>query len=131
MAGYTIRNLREIEDAAPKFGFAEALEARFARRPLECERVAVGLERLKPNTRAPFGHRHGQQEEIYVVVGGSGRVKVGEDVHDVRPWDAIRVSPQTMRQFEAGPDGLEVLAFGGPLPEEDDSEIVPGWWGEE
>jgi mannose-6-phosphate isomerase-like protein (cupin superfamily) len=128
VAGYTIRNLREVEDAAPKFGFEEALEARFARRALECERIAVGLERVKPNTRVPFGHRHGQQEEIYVVVGGGGRVKLGDEVVEVQPWDAIRVSPETMRQSEAGPDGLELLAVGGPLPEEDDSELVPGWW---
>jgi mannose-6-phosphate isomerase-like protein (cupin superfamily) len=128
VAGYTIRNLREIDDAAPRFGFDEVLEARFGRHALECEQVAVSLERVKPNRRGPFGHRHEQQEEIYVVAAGSGRVKLEEDVHDVQPWDAVRVSPRTMRQFEAGPDGLELLAFGGPLPDEDDSEIVPGWW---
>jgi mannose-6-phosphate isomerase-like protein (cupin superfamily) len=128
VAAYTILNLHEVEDAAPKFGFAEALEARFARRALGCEQVGLGFERLKPNARVPFGHRHEQQEEIYVVVGGGGRVKVGDEVVDVRPWDAIRVSPQTMRQFEAGPEGLDLLAFGGPLPDEDDTEFVPGWW---
>ena len=128
MPAYTIRNLNEVEDSAPKFGFAEALEARFANKALECERVGLGYERLKPNARVPFGHRHGQQEEIYVVVGGGGRVKLDEEIVEVRPWDAIRVSPQTMRQFEAGPEGLELLAFGGPLPEANDSELVPGWW---
>jgi mannose-6-phosphate isomerase-like protein (cupin superfamily) len=128
VAGYAIRNLRELEDAAPRFGFGDALEARFARRPLGCEKVGLAYERLKPNTRAPFGHRHAEQEEIYVVVGGAGRVKVGDDVADVRQWDAIRVSPETMRQFEAGPDGLELLAFGGPISPENDTELVPGWW---
>jgi mannose-6-phosphate isomerase-like protein (cupin superfamily) len=125
---YTIRNLHEVEDSAPKFGFAEALEARFAREALECERVGLAYERLKPNARVPFGHRHGQQEEIYVVVGGGGRVKLDDEIVEVQPWDAIRVSPQTMRQFEAGPEGLELLAFGGPLPDENDFELVPGWW---
>jgi mannose-6-phosphate isomerase-like protein (cupin superfamily) len=126
--GYTVRNLREVEDSAPKFGIADVLEARFARRELECEQVAVGYERLKPNARVPFGHRHEQQEEIYVVVGGSGRVKIEDDIVEVGPWDAIRISPQTMRQFEAGPDGLELLAFGGPFSETNDAELVQGWW---
>ena len=128
MAGYTLRNLREVEDAAPKFGFDHVLEARFGRRELECEHVAVSFERLKPHMRGPFGHRHEEQEEIYVVVGGSGRVKVGDDVLELRPWDALRVSPETMRQFEAGPDGLEVVVVGGPVGEKNDAEIVPGWW---
>jgi mannose-6-phosphate isomerase-like protein (cupin superfamily) len=128
MGGYALRNLKEVEDAAPRFGYSDALEARFARRELGCERVGLGYERVKPNTRVPFGHRHGQQEEIYVVVEGGGRVKLDDEILEVRQWDAIRVSPETMRQFEAGPDGLELIAFGGPLPEASDAELVPGWW---
>jgi mannose-6-phosphate isomerase-like protein (cupin superfamily) len=128
LAAYSKLNLREVEDAAPRFGFDDVLEARFAREALGCEKVGLALERLKPNARGPFGHRHREQEEIYVVVGGSGRVKVGDEIVEVRPWDAIRVAPQTMRQFEAGPDGLELLAFGGPVPAEQDAEVVPGWW---
>jgi quercetin dioxygenase-like cupin family protein len=128
MPNYTIKNLKaDIEDSAPGFGLSPPLEARFARRALGCEQVAVAYERLEPNGRTPFGHKHARQEEIYVVVGGSGRVKIEDDIHDVRLWDTVRVGPDTMRNFEAGPEGLEVLAFGGPIGD-DDSTIVQGWW---
>ncbi len=128
MSNYAIKNLKEdVEDSAPGFGLAPPLEARFARRALGCEQVAVAYERLDPNSRTPFGHKHARQEEIYVVIGGSGRVKIEDDIHDLRLWDTVRVGPDTMRNFEAGPDGLEVLAFGGPIGD-DDSTIVQAWW---
>ncbi len=80
--------------------------------------------------RQAFGHRHREQEETYVVVGGSGRVKLEDDVVELAPWDAVRVAPQTMRCFEAGPDGMEFLAFGAHTSA-DDVEMVPGWWPED
>jgi mannose-6-phosphate isomerase-like protein (cupin superfamily) len=129
VGGYTIKNLKaDVPDAAPQFGFSPGLEARFAREALECRNFGLSYERLAPNFRAPFGHRHGVQEEVYVVVGGSGRVKVEDEVVDVRQWDAVRVPGEAMRAFEAGPEGLELLAFGAPRPDEQDAELVPGWW---
>jgi mannose-6-phosphate isomerase-like protein (cupin superfamily) len=128
MAGYTIVNIRESEDFAPKFGMPAELEAHFPRKELDCKIGAVGLERLAPGFRTPFGHRHERQEELYVIVAGSGSVKLDEEIVPVRQWDVIRVAPETMRNFEAGPEGLEVLAFGAPISDENDGEIVPGWW---
>ena len=112
MQGYAIRNLEQVEDMAPKFGFGNGFEARFARRDLGCERIGISYQKLSPNTEGPFGHAHGQDEEVYVVVSGSGRVKLGDEVVEIDEWDAIRVAPQTLRAFAAGPDGLAVLAFG-------------------
>lgn len=129
MPAYTLKNLKQIEDAAPRFGLGDQLEARFATKELGCEKTGIAYERLAPNGRSPFGHTHSEQEEIYVVVGGSGRVKVGEDVADLAPWDAVRVSPGAVRAFEAGPEGLEIIAFGSPRVD-GDAEILQGWWTE-
>ncbi len=131
MPGFAITNLREVEDSAPKFGLSPALEARFPRDALGFERIGLSHQQLAPNARQPFGHRHGEQEEVYVVVDGSGRVNLDGEVHDLRAWDAVRVAPGTARCFEAGPDGLELIAFGAPATGANDSEIVPGWWGDE
>lgn len=128
MSDHTILNLRGVEDAAPGFGFDETMESRFATRPLGGSIVGLALETIKPGKRVPFGHRHSDQEEVYVVVRGGGRVKIEDEIHDVRQWDAIRVGPGTTRNFEAGPDGLEILAFGAPVSVGNDAEILPGWW---
>jgi len=126
--GYTIKNLKEVEDAAPKFGLAPHVEARFARGALETVKLGVSYQRYEPNSRAPFGHRHNEQEEVYVVLGGGGRVKLDDDVVELAQWDAVRVDPATMRHFEAGPDGLEILAVGAPATPQMDVELVEGWW---
>jgi mannose-6-phosphate isomerase-like protein (cupin superfamily) len=128
MSDYTIVNIREHENIAPKFGMPDDMEARFPKKELNCEVGAVGLETLGPGFRHPFGHRHKTQEELYVVVSGSGRVKLDDEIVDLRQWDVVRVPPQTMRNFEGGPDGMEILAFGAPIGGESDGEIVPGWW---
>jgi uncharacterized cupin superfamily protein len=130
MAGHTIVNLKEVEDMAPKFGFAPNLEARFATGALGLEKSGVSYQRLAPNFRMPFGHRHKAQEELYVLVSGSGRVKLDDEVVEVKQWDMVRVPGKTMRAFEAGPDGAELLAFGAPNtgPPQEDAEMVPGWW---
>ena len=115
MNSYTIKNLKtDVEDIAPKFDMAPEVEARFARDPLECEKLALSFQRLAPNARMPFGHRHAEQEEVYVVLEGSGRVKLDDDVRDVEQWDAVRAPAETMRCFEAGADGLTIVAFGAP-----------------
>ncbi len=128
MAGYTIKNLKEVEDSAPKFGLSPGLEARFAREPLELERSGVSYQRLAPDTRAPFGHRHKMQEELYLIVGGGGRIKLDDDVVELQQWDAVRISAETMRCIEAGPEGLELVAFGTPYTGPGDAELSPGWW---
>jgi quercetin dioxygenase-like cupin family protein len=116
----------DVSDAAPGLGLGEWQDSRFATADLEAEATGVTHHRIKPQTRQGFAHRHGRAEEIYVVLGGAGRVKLGDDVIELRPLDALRVSPDVLRTWEAGPDGLELLAFGSRV--EDDAEIVPGWW---
>jgi mannose-6-phosphate isomerase-like protein (cupin superfamily) len=127
MTGYVIRNLQEIEDSAVKFGLSPQLETHFARKDLGAETLGLSLQRLAPNVRQPFGHRHEHQEEVYVILSGGGRVSLGDEVLDVRPWDAVRVSPGTVRAFEAGPEGLELLAFGAHT-DSGDVESVEGFW---
>lgn len=128
MANYTKLNIEEVEDSAVKFGLAPNLEARFAGRPLGSEIVGVSRERLAPGYRAPFGHMHRDQEEVYFVLSGSGRIKIEDEILDLRPGDLVRVGRETWRCSEAGPDGLEVLAVGAPVSDENDSEIQQGWW---
>jgi mannose-6-phosphate isomerase-like protein (cupin superfamily) len=126
--GYTLRNVKDVDDSAPAFGMSPDVEARFARNALESRQVALSYQRLQPNVRMPFGHAHAQQEEIYVVLAGSGRAKLDDDVVELAQWDALRVDPATMRAIEAGEDGIEFLAFGGPIGEGNDAELVSDWW---
>jgi mannose-6-phosphate isomerase-like protein (cupin superfamily) len=123
---YTIRNLREVEDLAAKHGFGETQEARFPRGDLEAQSTGVAYLILRPGKRQPFAHRHNDAEEIYVVLAGDGRIKLDDDIVAVRPLDSIRMAPGVTRMLEAGPDGLEVLAF-GPR-HENDAEIVQDFW---
>jgi mannose-6-phosphate isomerase-like protein (cupin superfamily) len=127
VAGYTKLNLTEdVEDSAPRFGMGEVLHAHFARDAIEAKRFGLSLQRLKPNQRMPFGHRHEEQEEVYVVVGGGGRLKVEDDVLELGQWDAVRVDAELVRNLEAGPDGMDVLAFGAPGMR--DTEQLMNWW---
>jgi mannose-6-phosphate isomerase-like protein (cupin superfamily) len=126
MAGYTIKNLKESEDLAVKGGFSELQEARFPRGDLEAEQTGLAHIVVHPGKRQPFGHHQKEAEEIFVVLSGSGRVRLDDDVEDIGPLDAIRVSPPVTRAFEAGPDGLELIVFG---PHHDrDAEMVPDFW---
>jgi quercetin dioxygenase-like cupin family protein len=108
---YTIVNLREVEDVAPKFGFDSVQEARFARGALEAEQTGLAFHVMKPNQRGG-GHRHDEAEEIVVVLGGSGNVNLDGEIVALKPFDAIRLAPKVVRAFEAGADGLELLVFG-------------------
>jgi len=128
MAKFTKKNLRtDVENQAPKFDMPSELEARFARSALDGETLGLSLMTLAPGFRIPFGHKHEGQEEVYVVVRGSGRIKVEDDVVEVGEWDAIRIDKDTMRNVEAGPDGIEFVAFGaGDDPR--DAEMAPNWW---
>lgn len=127
MAGYTHMSVVDVEDAAQKFGMSETQESRFAAGAFGAEQTGFTFHRYKPGKRQPFGHRHNDAEEVYFVVSGSGRAKLDDDIVELNPLEALRVAPGVMRSFEAGPDGLEVLAF-GPRRSEDRGEIVQGWW---
>ncbi len=119
-------NLVEVKDAAPDFDLSEWQESRFATTDLGAERTGVTYHRIKPGTRQGFAHRHQRAEEIYVVLAGTGRAKLDDEVVDLRPLDALRLAPGVLRTWEAGPDGLGLLAFGAK--EDGDAEFVPGWW---
>ena len=127
MSDFTKINLREVGDSAPKFDMPDGMEARFARSPIEGETLGLSLFTLAPNFRIPFGHKHENQEEVYVVLRGSARVKVDDEIVELGELDAIRFDKSTMRAVEAGPDGVEYIAFGaGDDPR--DAELVQGWW---
>ena len=125
---HTLVNLKQVEDMAPKFDLSPGLESRFARRPLELEKSGLSYYRIAPDFRIPFGHHHGEQEEVYLIVSGSARVKLGEEIVEMGPFDALRIPPTVTRGFEAGPDGAELIAFGAPNTDNKDAEMVPGWW---
>jgi mannose-6-phosphate isomerase-like protein (cupin superfamily) len=124
---YAKKNLREVEDMAVKHGLSDSQEARFARADLGAEQTGVNYLIIKPGQREAFAHRHRKAEEIYVVLAGSGRVKLDDELVDLTPLDAVRVSPGVTRSFEAGRDGLEVLVFGPHV--EGDGEMVHDFWG--
>lgn len=127
MSAFTVVNMREVEDQAPKFGLSPSLEARFARVPLEAELVGITYQRLAPNFRVPWGHTHTTQEEVFVVISGSLRAKLGDEVVELGPWDAVRIHKDTMRGFEAGPEGAELIAVGAPGGP-GDANLEQGWW---
>jgi mannose-6-phosphate isomerase-like protein (cupin superfamily) len=123
---YTIKNLAETKDSAPQFGFGELGEAHFPREELDAEATGFAYLVLKPGKRQAFGHRHQDAEEVYVVLEGNGRVRLDEEIRDISRHDAIRVAPPVARAFEAGGEGLTVLAFG--TRHESDGELLPDFW---
>jgi len=123
---YTIKNLADVEDMAPKNGFGEVGEAHFARQALEAERTGIAYHVLRPNKRQAFAHRHDDAEEINVVISGGGRVKLDDEICEIRALDAIRVAPSVTRQFEAGPEGMTYVVI--RPHHEKDGDIFPGWW---
>src|SRR2546426_2677831 len=126
MSDFTVKNLMDVEDSAK--GRGADLEARFARPHIESEHLGVSYFRFGPSFRSPFGHRHREQEEAYVVLSGSGRIKLDDEIVELRRWDVVRVAPQTVRGFEAGPEGLELIAIGSDRPDEGDGVRVQDWW---
>jgi mannose-6-phosphate isomerase-like protein (cupin superfamily) len=126
MANYTVKNLKDVANMAEKFGMGNGLEARFAAGSLELSNFGLSYQRLEPNFRIPFGHKHGEQEEVYVILSGSARVKVDDEIVELKQWDAIRVPGTVTRNFEGGPEGAELLAIGAPLTK--DTEMLQGWW---
>jgi len=126
---YTIKNLRDSEDLAVEGGFSDTQEARFPRSDLDAEATGLALITVKPGKRQPFAHRHKNAEEVYVVISGAGKLRLDDEALEVGPMDAIRMSPEHTRALEAGPEGIELLAFG---PHHDkDAEVVPDFWDED
>jgi mannose-6-phosphate isomerase-like protein (cupin superfamily) len=122
VADYTIKNLRQLKDVAVEGGVSDYIEARFAHEDLDSERSGISYQVMKAGQRQPFAHRHGEMEEIYVVVSGTGRVKLDDQVEDVGPFDAIRIAPAVVRAFEADDDDLVLLVFSPRA--KGDAEIV-------
>ena len=130
MAHYTRVNLKsDVKDMAPEFGM-EGIESHFARTNLDLENSGLSLFRLDAGFRTPFGHTHSEQEEVYVLISGSARVALDDEVVELSQWDAIRIPSGTMRGMEGGDEGAEILAFGAPNTDNKDAEMQPGWWPE-
>jgi uncharacterized cupin superfamily protein len=131
---FTLRNLRDDpEDLGSNFDGPADLEFRAATKLLGLERSGLTYQRVPPDYRFPYGHSHETQEEVYVVVGGGGRMAVDDEVFDLRTWDAVRVPPGSWRGYEAGPAGLELLVIGAPNlgdSPRDDVEGTRDWWPE-
>ena len=127
MSSYTKKNLRDVENQAPNFGMPDEMDARFARTDIEGETLGLSIMKLDAGFRIPFGHKHVSQEEVYVIVSGSGRVKVGDEVVELGQWDAIRFDKDTMRAVEAGPDGIEYVAFGAG-EDAREAEMAQDFW---
>jgi mannose-6-phosphate isomerase-like protein (cupin superfamily) len=127
LADYTKLNLKEVEDQSPKFGLNQ-MEFRSARVPLEMENSGLSYLRIDPNYRVPFGHKHNVQEEVYVILSGSARLKLDDEVIELKPLDAVRIHKDTMRNFEGGPEGAEVLAIGAPNTGPGDGPMTQDWW---
>jgi mannose-6-phosphate isomerase-like protein (cupin superfamily) len=126
VSAYTKINIRDIEDSAGER--SPELEARFGRKHLGSEHLGVSYFRYGPGYRNTTAHKHREQEEAYVVVGGSGRVKLDDEILEVRQWDVVRVAPATVRAFEAGSEGLELIAIGSDRPPDGDGVRVEDWW---
>ena len=129
MADFTHLNLiDDVDDVAPQHGMDPEMEAHYARRPLGLQNSGLSLFRVAPGFRLPFGHRHGEQEEIYVVLEGSARFKVEDEMVEMRTFDALRIPPGVTRGMEAGPDGALILAVGAPNTDNRDAEMVQDFW---
>jgi mannose-6-phosphate isomerase-like protein (cupin superfamily) len=126
MSRFTTVNLLEVENSVGDR--APGVEGRFGRKHLDSRDLGVSHFRYAPNLRSPMAHSHREQEEAYVVVAGSGRVLLDDDVLELRQWDVVRVAPEVVRCFEAGPQGLDVIAVGGPKPAEGDGVMATANW---
>ena len=129
MADSTRRNLRsDVDDQAEAFGFSPNLEFRVARDALETTQSALSFMRLAPGFRLPFGHHHELQEEIYVLLQGSAKLKLDDDILDLEPLDAVRIATGVVRDVEGGPDGADLLLFGAPRVPPSDAVVEQDWW---
>lgn len=127
MSGYTVVDLKQVEDLAPKFGHSPGMEARFAGHPLELAESGLGYFRLAPGYRQPFGHRHERQEEVFLVVSGSMNIKLDDEIVEVKGLRAVRIAPHVVRCAEGGPNGAEIVIFRAPKVD-GDTEMLADWW---
>jgi uncharacterized cupin superfamily protein len=129
VADYTLLNIKsDVEDSGERFGYAPNMEARFARKALGLEKSGISYFKLAPDFRVPFGHRHSEQEEVYLLLSGGARVKLDHEVLEMKPMDAVRIPTSVKRGFEAGPEGAEILAFGAPNTDNKDIEMDQAFW---
>lgn len=129
MSDYTHINLKDdVDDQAPSFGLSPSIESRMARVPLGLQNSGLSYLRIAPGFRVPFGHKHKQQEEVYVLVNGSARIKIDEDVRELKQWDAVRLHRDTVRAIEGGDEGAEFIAVGAPNTGPGDAEMIQDWW---
>lgn len=128
MKSFTKINLRDVEDSAPKYGHQDNHEARFPSKLLELQHSGLSLQKLKPHKRSLFGHAHKVQEEILVILDGTGEMKLNDEIIELKKWDIVRIAPGTMQAMKAGNEGIEFIIFGAPKTDEKDWEMVPGWW---
>lgn len=126
MSRFSTVNLMDVEDSVGDR--APGIEGRFGRKHLDSRDLGVSLFRYAANLRSPMAHSHREQEEAYLIVAGSGRVLLDGEVHELRQWDVVRVAPEVVRAFEAGPDGLDVVAIGGPKPADGDGVMGEANW---
>ncbi len=126
MSRFATVNLFEVEDSVGER--APGIEGRFGRKHLDSRDLGISHFRYAANVRSPMAHSHREQEEAYVVVAGSGRVLLDEEIHDLKQWDVVRVAPEVVRAFEAGPDGLDVIAVGGHRPDDGDGVMATAVW---
>jgi mannose-6-phosphate isomerase-like protein (cupin superfamily) len=126
MSDYTKVNLKDVDNAAESFGLGDHLETRFARKAMGLEQFGFSYQKMQPSFRQPFGHVHKEQEEVYLVLEGGGRIKVEDEIVDLKQWDAIRIPGGITRAVESGPDGLTYIAMGGNPT--GDAEMVNDWW---
>ena len=126
MSRFAKVNLLEVEDSVGDR--VDGLEGRFGRKHLDSRDLGISFFRYAPNLRSPLAHSHREQEEAYVVVAGSGLILLDDETQELRPWDVVRVAPEVIRAFEAGPDGLDIIAVGGPKPKEGDGVRATATW---
>ena len=126
MSRFTIKNLMDVEDSAGER--MPGVEGRFARKHLDSQHLGISYFRYSPGLRSPVAHSHREQEEAYVVVAGSGRIRIDDEVYPLTQWDVVRVSPEAIRAFEAGENGLELIAVGADRPEGGDGVLAPSAW---
>jgi mannose-6-phosphate isomerase-like protein (cupin superfamily) len=124
--GYGKINFGDVKDMLPEYGMADVGEARYLRDDVGAQQLGMSLYRLNPGQRGGFGHRHGEVEEMYVVLAGSGRAKLDDEILALQELDVVRVAPRCMRDFEGGPEGMTLLATGRHV--EGDGEVQQGWW---
>ena len=126
MSDYTIKNLKDVEDLAG--AHVPQVEGRFARKHLDSRELGVSYFHYDPDFRSSIGHHHREQEEAYIVTAGSGRIKLDDEIVELRQWDVVRVAPEVVRAFESGSDGLEIVAVGGTRPADGDGVPISDWW---